>query len=242
VEELPHPRVNLGFAAATVGLAVVGSKVLFAGGLMSGETSDIVDIYDVSDGSWTSAQLSSARTDFHVVVVGSKALFMGGKTEPGGEGPWVRGTVDIYDAATGGWSASERPAGRRLDSQSVVVGTKAFITSPYDDLVEIFDAATSQWSVHRLTGIRGGPDPVVVGGKILFAGGRASQNPEFMLTGTASNIVDIFDTRTGTWSAARLSQPRYQMTTAVVGDRALFVGGTAGDGRDSGLVDIYDAE
>ena len=45
-------------------------------------------------------------------------------------------------------------------------------------------------------------------------------------SGGLSNVVDLYDSRTGRWSTARLSQARYRLAATSVGTVALFAGGT----------------
>ncbi len=42
-----------------------------------------------------------------------------------------------------------------------------------------------------------------------------------------SNVVDLFNSATGTWSTAQLSVARYWFAAASVGNVALFAGGVA---------------
>ncbi len=43
--------------------------------------------------------------------------------------------------------------------------------------------------------------------------------------GVASNVVDMFDSRTGRWSTAQLSQARGALSATSVGTVAIFSGG-----------------
>ena len=44
----------------------------------------------------------------------------------------------------------------------------------------------------------------------------------------ASNAVDLYDSGTGRWSTAQLSQARYWLSATSVGTVAMFAGGTFG--------------
>jgi hypothetical protein len=84
----------------------VGNKVFFAGGNSSftnhpGPILDIVDIYDLSTNSWSSATLSEARENLSVATAGNKIYFAGGEQVC----PFISKQVDIYDNVTGSWSA-----------------------------------------------------------------------------------------------------------------------------------------
>src|SRR5205085_1652254 len=92
---------------------------------------------------------------------------------------------------------------------------------------------TRQWSVAQLSAPRWSVAAAAVGGRALFAGGRAGDS--------VSDAVDIYDSATGQWSTARLSAARQGATTAVVGSRVLFVGGGgASDTRHA--IDVYDTD
>jgi hypothetical protein len=105
--ELTYPVANWSGANYFV-VAAVGSKVLFANpltsyGYPSGLTTVWVDIYDVSNQSWSSGVLSEPRFGFNAVTAENKVYFSGGVTND--QAPTSR-TIDIYDNSTGNWSTS----------------------------------------------------------------------------------------------------------------------------------------
>ncbi len=51
--------------------------------------------------------------------------------------------------------------------------------------------------------------------------------------GGLSNVVDLYDSGTGRWSTAQLSQARYELSATSVGTVAIFAGG-----QDSKLLRI----
>jgi hypothetical protein len=65
------------FAVSFATVATIGTKAVFAGGGSNGQTS-AVDIYDSSDGLWTSASLSQARENMDVITLGENVIFAGG--------------------------------------------------------------------------------------------------------------------------------------------------------------------
>lgn len=69
----------------------------------------------------------------------------------------------------------------------------------------------------------------------MFAGG-------FSGSFSCSNVIDIYDADTDTWSIATLSQARRQLSATTVGNKALFAGGDYGAQPTiySNVVDIYD--
>jgi hypothetical protein len=46
--------------------------------------------------------------------------------------------------------------------------------------------------------------------------------------GDWTNVVDLYDNRTGGWSTAQLSQARYGLSATSVGTVAVFAGGAIG--------------
>ena len=46
--------------------------------------------------------------------------------------------------------------------------------------------------------------------------------------GSVSNVVDLYDSGTGRWSTAQLSQARYDLSAISVGTVAIFAGGFSG--------------
>ena len=71
-----------------------GDKVFFAGGSNYNiECTDVVDIYDISTGEWTTSTLSIPRGGMAYAVAGDLAVFAGGFLS-GGD---VSDQVDIYN-------------------------------------------------------------------------------------------------------------------------------------------------
>lgn len=162
--------------------ATAGSKILFAGGMMTGAYSSRVDIYDTITGSWSTAELSKPeRQGMAVATVGSKIFFAGG-----GDNDWGATTsrVDIYDASNNTWTTAELSQGR-----------------------EYLAAAT-------------------VGNKIFFAGGRTWETTaNGYSTWAASNVVDIYNNLTNSWTVATLSEARSDLSATTAGDKIFFAGG-----------------
>src|SRR5205823_4849028 len=76
--------------------------------------------------------------------------------------------------------------------------------------------------------------------KVVFAGGCCANGPGDQLP---QATVDIYDTQTGTWSIALLSQPRSSLAAATVGTKILFAGGVNPyDATPSNVVDIFDTQ
>jgi hypothetical protein len=62
-----------GEARASLAVAAIGTKVLFAGGQVPGQgDKDIVNIYETATGVWSMAKLSGARRNMEVLTTGGK--------------------------------------------------------------------------------------------------------------------------------------------------------------------------
>jgi len=106
------------------------------------------------------------------------------------------------------------------------------------DTIEIFDTKDQSKSFAKLSVARSGLCSATAGGKIFFAGGIESVLPSGLFK--VSDIVDIYDTLTGIWTVEKLSVARYEMVSAVVGDKVIFAGGRLMNYHVSDVVDIYD--
>lgn len=221
----------------TLAAASVGTKALFAGGHryrfgIGWEYLDTVDIYDDTDGSWSTAQLSSNRSKIGAATAGTKALFAGG----GSSGSTYWDVVDIYDDADGSWSTGALSQAREYIT-GISVGNKALFAggryydsgTVYSDVVDIYDATSDTWSAATLTQGRYLMAAASLGPYALFAGGQ--------IQGSSSDVIDVYDSRTGQWSTLELSLARSGLAGTTVGDYAIFAGGS-GAGSD-GEVDIY---
>jgi hypothetical protein len=216
-----------------------------------------VDLYNSATGQWTSTTAPPMNLGAAIAIVGTTAIFAGGSpgclVGPGVRCPGPSDAVALFDASRQQWASARLSEPRGLVA-ATTVGSKALFaggstTGPPptevrdSNVVDIYDAATGRWSTARLSEARVFLAAASVGSRALFAGG---------LVGTSggaearpSDRVDIYDSATGEWSTARLSQARAWLATAVVGSRVLFAGGSAGpsspQSRDSDVVDIYDA-
>ncbi|KAJ2545465.1 hypothetical protein IWW35_005280, partial [Coemansia sp. RSA 1878] len=75
-----------------------------------------------------------------------------------------------------------------------------------------------------------------VGNIALFAGGR-------LQNGSYSDVVDIYNRKSKTWTVSRLSVARSEIGAGSVGNRyALFAGGFDSSFKPMTLVDVFDAQ
>lgn len=214
--------------------ASVGNKILFAGGykiLAFGspptfEFTDVVDIYDTSTGIWSTQSLSEARAGMAVAEIGDLAIFAGGQNGS----LTVSDRVDIFNAQTGLWSTASLSIAR-ASCTATAVGGKVLIAGGVtndnlqSDRVDIFDASTGAWTTGSLSEGRCFTTMSASAcGKAFFAAGGANDLQIFSFT-SASNVVDIYDSGTETWTTDLL--PKSVVNHNVLGlmDHVLVAGG-----------------
>lgn len=137
----------------------------------------------------------------------------------------------------------------RLWPSAAGAGNKAFVAggysyaSPYNiaeyNGVDIYDAVTTQWTTSTLSMGRTGHAAVGTNNSAFFAGGISDVNVFNLANSTVTDRVDIYNTNTGQWTTAQLSQARAYLVGISVGDKVLFGGGTY-NSNASNVVDIYD--
>jgi len=220
-----------------MGVASLGSKVYFAGGMNDSGLISTVEIYDFATGLWDTTQhLSAARCLATATTCGSKVLFAGGVDffSTGN----VFSTVDIYDTLTSQWSVHPLSAAR-LNITALSYGNKVLFAGGANtqiqafDNIDIYNCETDSWSVEYLPVPRftyGG----VVNNLGILPGGYDS-------TGGVTKRVDIYNFTTGTWSVDSLSVARAWVGVTTIGDKMLIAGGATHDAVQSNIVDIYDA-
>ncbi|HRF16085.1 MAG TPA: T9SS type A sorting domain-containing protein, partial [Bacteroidia bacterium] len=92
----------------------------------------------------------------------------------------------------------------------------------------------AQWSTTTVQSARSLLAATAMGNKVYFAGGINN-------IGVVSNVVDIYDVISNTWTTDTLSQARQYLTAAATMGKAFFAGGTdAGLLTGSNIVDIFD--
>jgi hypothetical protein len=126
----------------------------------------------------------------------------------------------------------------------LAVGNKLIIpVDVYDPIagsyLYVYDLATGTYKVKEFDFLRYGAATAVAGNKVFFAGGITKFNDEVNLSVT--DVVDIYDAASDTWSKAKLSQPRAFVKAATVDNKVVFAGGLISNVLSS-RVDIYDVQ
>ena len=238
-----NPNLKLSVARYNLAAAAAGNKILFAGG-DTGNSSAVVDMYDVSTNTWTSTstnpnlKLSFARPNLAAAATGNKILFAGGDYLGGVD------VVDMYDVSTDTWTSKSTNSNFKLsvgryNLAAAAAGNKIFFaggltnSTTYSSVVDIYDISSESWSTTTLSVARSNLAAAAAGNKIFFAGGLINST-------TRSSVVDIYDISSESWSTATLSLPRSRLAGAAVGNKILFAGGEYAANSATNIVDIYD--
>ena len=234
---LSQARFNLAATSA-------GGAVYFAGGLayngsgVNGQgsgPSSVVDIYNTSTSTWSTASLSQGRYNLAATSAGNQVFFGGGYSSSG-----FSNAVDIFNTSTNAWTTANL-SHDCWNLAATAVGNTVFFAGgttndadgePPTNTVNIFNTSTNTWTTASLFQARSQLAAASVGSKVLFAGGTdAAGNP--------SNVVDIYNTATNTWSTASLSQARYNLAATSAGNQIFFAGGLTVGGYSSNVVNVY---
>lgn len=222
---------ELSLARRDIGTAVVGNKILFAGGGHNWtggywgyiDLSSRIDIYDISTNAWSTTELPVEMSfeygwmDGTIAVAGNKAIFCGTN--------WFTGSkAFIYDVTNNSWTTNSVSITRE-NFASASVGNKVLIAGGGGTNVDVYDGNTNLWTVNYLSENRGLLRAATLNNKAFFAGG--GYYPTFW------NTVDIYDNSTQSWSVAHLSKGAVLKGAAAAGQKMLFIS----DHR----IDIYEA-
>jgi hypothetical protein len=230
-------------------------KVTDAGGLLSNDTMQMI-VNAVATAPQCNAQLipfgtlSIPRSGALAASSGNKILFAGGVLGSN----VLSSRVDIYDTTTQSWSIAELSQAR-YGMAVVSAGNKIFFAggSPdelhFSSRVDIYDASTNTWSIAELSKERANLTAASIGNKVFFAGGNCwlfyTAN-DFVISTT--DVVDIHDISSNTWSTGHLSEARQSLSSATSGNNIYFAGGLSlsfdpvnlsNSFSVSGKIDIY---
>jgi len=212
-------------------------RVLVAGGISTNSPLKSAELYDPSTGLWTATgnMIQSRTTAAAVLLADGKVLVLGGNG-PGIGTPWLK-TAEIYDPATGVWTATGKMEEARYDVQAILLRDGRVLTAGGKSgnalsECELYDPVTEQWSVtgamtdpragHTLTALRNG--------QVIATGG-------FFVTGSSLSLAttDLYNPRTGVWTAGgNMEKGRSEHTgTLLPSGQVLVVGGFEGGFRGS---------
>jgi hypothetical protein len=203
------------------------NTVMFAGGFnYAGQyRTDVVDIYNLETGNWTVKHLSLAREGIASAVVGDKAIFAGGMVSTSVS----TDRVDIYNFTTCSWEPTASLSQARGMANAVTVGNLVIIAGGVTsnnhptDVVDIYDASTNTWSTDTISDPRAAQtNSAKISGKAFFAGGGDFTGSGYRLP---SNVIDIYDPPSDTWSVDHLLMERINHSVLGIGGYLIVAGG-----------------
>lgn len=218
---------------------VVNDKIYVLGGCVGQEIqanmSNALEVFDPATNEWTTPQTTGTftpRNNLTACAVNGKIYALGGYDAATGD----LSTLEVFDPATNTWSTPsttgsmiERGAfhGEVVDGKIYAIG--GLETSKLALPVEVFDPATNTWSTLQTKGTFSGRllhASGVINGKIFLLGGTSN-----ISTPLKSNIVQMFDPSTQTWSAVKMTgqyQPVMYVACATLDNTIHVIGGQDG--------------
>ena len=255
---LASPRLSAARSHAVSVGVVSGRWAAWAGGetgAQAGNT-DAIDLLDTTTGKMSLYHMSVARSFLGGTSHGDTIYLGGGETAADGDSA----AVDVLDLLTGVVTSNHTLSVPRkklaaatagdfvLFGGGYTSGEKNTSSRGYSDVVDLYDTISKIWSTQHLSQARQYITATSLGAKAIFAGGFCS--PCTGQPGTDRSIVaDVFDSRTKTWTAHKLSQRRSNLAITNVGGRFALIGGGTTDApatadasiSRSDVVDVYDS-
>ena len=204
----------------------MGNLTIFAGGYSGSVPVDSVDIFDRRTSTRsTGPALSVARYSLAAAAASGYAVFAGGAVTSSSPSA----AVDIYNAATGGWSKANLAVARSQLAAASVGDAVLFIggltVGVASAVVDIFNATllASPWSSTVSSTARSIPAAAAVGRLLVVAGG---------------STVDVYDTAARAWSSGTpLAVARNGPGGVGLGYQAIIAGGIS-SGDSSTAIDV----
>jgi hypothetical protein len=223
---------------------LLDGRVLVAGGVgeqISEFGANILgsaELYDPSTGQWTSTgPMLGIRTGHAATLLpdGKVLVIGGGDSSDGNGGPLA--TAEVYDPATGAWTATGNTIGAGPGRTATLLGNgSVLVTGGVGEslealaVAELFDPSTASWSAtgNMLEARSGHRATLMLDGKVLVTGG-----------GLAS--AELYDPATGQWTAtgSTLGVLVGHSATLLSNGTVLVAGGMAGTGASSSA-EVYD--
>jgi hypothetical protein len=215
------------------------------GGFYINVSLDSAELYDPASGLWSSSgSLATARDDHTATLLpNGKVLVAGGHFGDGETGATLE-SAELYDPATGAWSATgSLGAARRGATATLLPNGKVLVAggigdSNYLASAELYDPATGTWSgTGSLGTARSGHTATLLpNGKVLVAEGRDH-------SGYALASAELYNPATGTWSATGSAGAARQGATATLlpNGKVLAVGGIGNTSITLGSAELYDS-
>jgi N-acetylneuraminic acid mutarotase len=211
---------------------------------------------------WERKESVPTGTQFGAAVVNGKLYLIGGYATQGGGSPFSN-LNQMYDPANGTWTTLAPMPTARVNFGIAVYQKKIYVIGGentsyairgpnfvdyYMDGVtgvnEVYDPATNTWEIKTpMPTPRNYLQANVVGSKIYLIGGQVQERLEYPPTEHSSNITEVYDIATDSWTMmAAIPATVYGYSSAVVNNKIYIISGWGDNPRLSNLVQIFDPE
>ena len=235
-------KAALGVLRTEVGAAFAGGKLyVVAGGLMTSESSTLVQEYDLKTDRWRErAPLPMPLSHVGVAALNGKVYAVGGFLK--NVHLYAQPYAFEFDPARNTWRALPwMKAARGSVGVAALAGKLHVIGGRGIDRVtvgthEVFDPATNKWTeAAPLPQARDHAPTVAADGRIHVLGGR------FDATADNTDVHSVYDPATNAWSSAPfLLEPRSGGAAVLYHDRILLMGGECNGGKPFAQNEAYD--
>ncbi len=204
---------------------------------------DTAELYDPATGTWTATgSLAGPRRGHAATLLPDGRVLVVGGVNSGYYDERSLETAEIYDPATGAWTATGSLAiPGNAGTATLLPNGKVLVTGGFGmslgilDAAELYDPGTGLWSpTASLMAARLGHTATLLpnGGVLVAAGFDADGNVA---------AAELYDPVSETWSAAgTLDTPRYFPSATLLNDGAvLFAGGSVASGVYLANAEIY---
>ena len=238
-----------GRGALFTATALMDGRVLVTGGERLDQPVSLKssDVYDPRSGHWTSLPDMGRKRGKHTATLlqDGRVLVAGGLAVDSGLSE--RGSSEVYDPATGRWTAAANMsepryghiAVRLQDGRVLAAGgwSRDFRTDPAVTSAELYDPSTDEWTpTGDMNSPRGLPmGTVLPDGRVLVAGGMLYRDSG------AIESAEIYDPRTGRWTetASMGTKRGLASLTQLPDGKVLAAGGV--DGKEPvASAELYD--
>jgi N-acetylneuraminic acid mutarotase len=250
--ELYDPATNTWSATGSMSTArfnhtatlLTNGQVLVAGGenFSDGFLSS-AELYDPSTRTWTATgSLNQARFNHTATLLTNGQVLVAGGKDSGHAIGGVLSSAELYDPATGVWTATGSMTTTRVYHTATLLNNGQVLVAGGEDnsnvalaSAELYDPPTGVWTatgslnqgrlVHTAT--------LLTNGQVLVAGGGNNG-----VLGSA----ELYDPATGTWSATgSLNQARSNYTATLLNNGKVLVAGGTSNGSDFlSSAELYD--
>ncbi len=231
-------RADLLLRRSEISVTENNGKIYVMGGY-PGEriVSDEVQVYDSATDSWSlGPALPMTMHHTMAATIDGRVYIIGGEATLGGGQPVFLDLTHVLNEEAGTWEARAEMPTRRSGGGAAVIDGKIYVAGgrpPSGADFAMYDPAADTWTT--LPDMPTARNHLAVGavdGKVMVAGGRFGSGVGSEMT----DIVEVYDPATGSWSPATpLLKPRAGMASVVSNGCFYAVGGEGNDPDPRGI-------